>query len=159
MDGEFQGLNLIELLDLLEPVPDPSPPSMWPETTGWIWLGVILAGLVTLAMRRYRARRRATAYRRAALAELAAVGTDPAAISGILRRTALAAYPRRRVAPLDGEDWLSFLDETGGCTGFREGPGRALIEIPYSGRSSPGSDALERLAAGWVRRHRRESAG
>ena len=32
MESEFDGLGLVELLDLLEPVPEPVPVSLWPST-------------------------------------------------------------------------------------------------------------------------------
>jgi hypothetical protein len=156
MSDALDGLNLIELLDLLEPVPEPPAPALWPQTAGWVWLGLALAALALWVGRRLLARRRANAYRCAALDAIAAAGDDPAALAAILRRAALAAYPRRAVAGLAGDDWLAFLDRAYGGAGFREGPGRALIRAPYApGAAAPG---LAALAAEWTRRHRRAPA-
>ncbi len=49
----------------------------------------------------------------------------------VLRRAALSAGPRERVASLSSRDWLAFTDAAGG--GFSDGPGRTLWEAPYSG--------------------------
>ena len=34
------------MIDLLEPAPEPDPVSMWPQTMGWLWLGLILLVLI-----------------------------------------------------------------------------------------------------------------
>ena len=149
---ELEGLNLVELLDLLEPVPEPEPVSMAPQTAGWVWLGVVLLLLLAVAVRAFVRHRRANAYRRAALAELDAAGDDPARIAEIVRRTALRAFPRREVASVHGEDWLAFLDRTGRGAGFVSAPGRAMLAAPY--RPVPPDPALASLARDWVRHHR-----
>lgn len=153
MSEDISKLNLVELLELLEPVPEPPPVSLWPQTQGWIWLGIIVAAVVVWLLRRWISTRRANAYRRAALGEIVAAGNDPTAIATILRRAALAAYPRTEIAGLYGEDWLRFLDRTYGGTGFCEGPGRAFAVAPYAPPSQ--ASGLAPLAGEWVRRHRR----
>lgn len=152
MEEDLSGLTLLELLDLLEPPPDPAPVSMVPQTVGWIWLGLGLLVLLVLAVRRFMRHRRETAYRRAALKALDAAGNDPAQIAQVLRRAALAAFPRRQVAALTGADWLAFLDRTMGGNGFADGPGRSLVEAPY--RDTPPDPDLPPLARRWIRHHR-----
>ena len=157
MSEDLSKLNLVELLDLLEPVPEPTPVSLWPQTVGWVWLG--LAVLVAVAWLLYRWHRwhRANAYRREALKALALAGSDPGAVAEILRRAALSAFPRREIAGLTGEAWLAFLDRSYGGSGFSEGPGRLLAVAPYagSGAGTASTAGLAPLAAEWVRRHRR----
>ena len=154
MNDDLSGLTLIELLDLLEPVPEPAPVSLWPQTLGWIWLGIIVVAVAVFLVRRWLRTHRANAYRRAALEEIATLDDDPAALAVVLRRTALAAYPRASVAGLHGEAWLGFLDHAYGGTEFRDGPGRAVAVAPYGPvAASPG---LAQLAATWVRTHRRQ---
>ncbi|UOM33487.1 DUF4381 domain-containing protein [Acuticoccus sp. I52.16.1] len=150
--------SLVDLLDqLVEPQP-PAPVSMMPETAGWAVLAALVLVAAAFGAWRWWRHWRADAYRRAALAELAAAGDDAARIATVLRRTALAAWPRERVAALSGEAWLAFLDETGGDGGFGGGPGRALIAAPYRGDGGA-SPEVAALAARWVRRHRvREAA-
>lgn len=152
-DGAPAPTTLIDLLDRLVEPPEPAPVPMTPQTWGWTVLAAALAlALAWIAWRAWR-RWRADAYRRAALAELAAAGDDPATIAGILRRTALAAWPRERVASLTGRDWLAFLDATGGGGSFGEGPGALLAEAPYRADAAP-RPGLGAIAAHWVRRHR-----
>jgi len=153
MSEDLSRLTLVDLLDLLEPVPEPPQVSLWPQTAGWIWLGLAVACVAAWLGRRWLATRRANAYRRAALKAIAAAGDDPVALAEIVRRAALAGYPRAEVAGLYGEDWLAFLDEAYGGTGFREGPGRLLAVAPYtSARRAPD---LASLVAEWVRHHYR----
>ncbi len=168
MKEDLAGLDLIELLDRLEPLAEPAPISLWPQTEAWAWVGLaVLLGLIWLA-RRGMVRRRARAYRRMALAEIAAARSSPATIAEILRRTALVAYPRSEVAGLYGDDWLAFLDKTGPlprsglATNFREGPGRCLARAPYSRTSEAVQDdhrQMVALANRWVRHHRSAAGG
>ncbi len=155
---ESSPVNLVELIEKLAEPTEPIPVSMAPQTAGWVVLAAItLTVLILLAWRGY-AHRRANAYRRAALAELDACGNDPAKIADILRRTALAAWPRQRVASLAGEDWIAFLDETGGGARFGDGLGKILIAAPYQSASAQAEPKLTKLAADWIRGHRAEAA-
>ncbi len=157
MSDDLSKLDLIELLALLEPIPEPAPVSLFPQTAGWLWLGIVTAALAALWARRLWLRHRADAYRRAALAEIGSAGGDPVILSQILRRTALVAYPREDVASLYGDAWLAFLDRAVGGSAFSAGPGRAFAQAPYA-REDRREAALEGLATDWVRRHRRAQA-
>ena len=72
MSEDLSRLTLVDLLDLLEPVPEPPQVSLWPQTVGWIWLGLAVACVAGWLGRRWLMNRRANAYRRAALKEIAA---------------------------------------------------------------------------------------
>ena len=153
MQEDLSRLNLVELLERLEPVPEPAAVPLWPQTVAWLWIGLLLLSVVLWLGRRWQRHRHANAYRRAALGAIAAAGDDPAALAAILRRTALVAFPRREVAGLYGDAWLAFLDRAYGGAEFTRGPGRVLATAPWA----PGTDAagLAPLVATWVRRHRR----
>lgn len=114
--SQYDGLNLPQLLDRMHELALPEPVSWIPQTPGW-W--VLLAWLLAMAafgawqIGAYRHRNR---YRREALRRLAMIesqaGRRPgtaAQIAGLLKRTALVAYPRRQVANLYGADWAQFL--------------------------------------------------
>ncbi len=146
------GKDLVTLLDMLKPIPEPAPISMWPATQAWIWLGLALLVLLGWAGWRIHRHWTANAYRRAALVELKAAGDDPVAIAAILRRAALVAYPRRQVAGLVGAEWLSFLDRTGGKGAFSSDLGAVLISAPY--RPQPASPALAAVARDWLKSHK-----
>ncbi|GGF58720.1 hypothetical protein GCM10007301_18030 [Azorhizobium oxalatiphilum] len=149
--------DLSRLADIALPPPVP----FWPPAPGWCVLaGAAVIAFLILVWACVRHRRR-TAYRRAALAELSAIGPASdaermAAISAILKRAALVAYPRAEVAGLTGQGWLAFLDRTSGRSDFTEGAGRALRNAPFG---APAGDGAAVLAAAvfWVRTHRAEA--
>jgi len=139
----------------------PAPPGFWPPAPGWWLLALVLiAALVASGERGLRQWRRARR-RRAILAELEQLQTEresgpalAAAVSAMLKRVALSRYPRVEVAPLSGEEWLRFLDQTGGGGRFGDGPGRALADAPYA-PDTAGVDVAGLLAAArdWIRRN------
>ncbi|MCP4382959.1 MAG: DUF4381 domain-containing protein [Hyphomicrobiales bacterium] len=145
-------MTLVDYMNQLELAPEPASISLWPETSGWIWLGLAILALVVWGLMRWRRARRASLYRRQALGELAGAGNDPAAIATILRRTALAGFSRSDVASLQGDAWLAFLDRTYGGDGFSRGPGAAIVRGPYA--PTQPVDGLVLLAGQWIRRHR-----
>jgi hypothetical protein len=155
MSQHLDGLNLVELLDLLEPMAEPTRVAMTPQTPGWIVLGLAMLGLflwTAIALLRHY---RSNAYRRAALAELQHLSRDgeqPAQIAVLLRRTALAAYPRDQVASLHGDAWLRFLDDHFPGEGFSTGPGHVLATAPW--RPTAPDPAVTALARDWILRHR-----
>jgi hypothetical protein len=137
----------------------PPEPDIWPLAPGWwalLVLSLVLLGLVTWRLYRgYGALRR----RRRILGELADLngrnaGPDLAAeVSALLKRVALARFPRAEVAPLTGQNWLEFLDRNGGGGRFAAGPGRALAEGPYAPASSFDAQALLVVAEDWIRKN------
>jgi hypothetical protein len=154
-------------LDHLVDIVVPPPVAWWPPAPGWCVIGA--AALVTAGWLAWRAwaRWRAAAYRRAALAELrrlearagderqraAALGDLPA----LVKRTALAAFPREVVASLSGEPWLRFLDRTGGTDAYTAGRGRVLGDLAYDPRAArldaPAATELFGIVRGWIRAH------
>ena len=145
--------SLVDLIDkLFEPSPPP-PISMVPQTGGWVVLAILAAMAAGYATYRYIGYRRRNAYRQAALEDLAGAGENPAAIAAVLRRTALAAYPRRDVASLSGADWIKFLDRTADKPLFANGVGRALTQAPYTDDPAPAT-GLTQAARDWIIHHR-----
>ncbi len=151
--------SLSRLHDIV--VPEPLP--WWPPAPGWIVLAVLalLAG-VGLAWIRWRRWKR-DAYRRAALTELDRIGSDRtgglAALPALIKRTALAAYPRAEVASLHGDAWLEFLDREGKTDRFSRGPGRLLPELSFRPGAAEriderGATELLALTRDWIRTHR-----
>ena len=152
MNAPTEVVTLVDLIDRLVEVPPPPPVSMWPQTWGW-WVVAALVVLVVTSAVTYLARRyRANAYRRAALAELNAAGDDAVVIAGILRRTALAAFPRREVSHLSGDEWLGFLESTAEGCSFEGQPGSVITTAPY--RPGDNAEGLNHLARKWVRKHK-----
>ena len=143
-----------EPLDKLYDFYQPPPPSWTPQTIGWyvvfVLFGIAVVWLAIHYLRRWLSDR----YRREALRELAL--SPPEQFSTLLKRTALAAWPRERVASLSGEAWLGFLDETAGSDRFMRTPGSRIEEIALRQVALSGDDEreLRAIAAEWIRRHR-----
>jgi Ca-activated chloride channel family protein len=140
-------------------IPLPAQIGLWPET----WAARIAAVLIILgliaAIWRFARTRHANRYRRAALAELDRIMHGPQPSAGalelLLRRTALAVFPREAIAPLSGPAWLAFLDKTYGGHEFSGGVGRTLALSPYAPQLA-GSEAIAPLAdlvRRWIRTH------
>ena len=146
-------------------IPLPQPVSLLPQT--WpsrIAIALLLAAAIA-AVWRIVHQRHVNRYRREALAELGrieqAVDADKAPaelvtrLAVLVRRTALAAFPRKRIAPLAGPAWLAFLDSTYDGSEFAEGPGRLLASAPYQ-RIAPDGGEVRSLAAvvrRWIGEH------
>lgn len=158
MSDEWQGLMLPELVDLLQPVPEPDLISMMPQTAGWLWIAAFLAGCLLIAARQAWRYWRTNAYRRAALRELQTASGDPAALAHLLRRTALNAYPRDAVASLHGTDWLAFLDKSYGGRDFSNGAGTALNRLTYAEKPNSSDAELKLLVERWIKTHRKVTA-
>lgn len=147
----------------------PAAPAFWPPAPGWWVLAALLLALTVgtafVGWRRHRRR----GWARRVLDNLAALEArvreqrSPEALAEIaqlMRRLALARYPRDRVSPLAGLDWLRFLDESGGDGRFVDGPGRVLATLPYR-RALPANldvEALLALVHDWVRANLRSAA-
>ena len=141
-------------LDKLHDFYQPPPPPWTPQTIGWYAVfaiaGLLLLWAVVHGVRRWTANR----YRREALRELAHTPAD--GTSALLKRAALSAWPREKVAPLSGDAWLSFLSVTSGEESFQRTPANRMEEIALrpSALSSEEEAALRRVAGNWIRRHR-----
>lgn len=145
-------------IDVAPPVP------YTPITVGWYLLAGVAVGLLirasVLAVRRYRK----DVYRRRALRELAELrallGTEREralhAVPGLLKRCALAVFPRERVAALSGAPWIDFLEQKAPSV-LSSNSKQALITLVTGSASAlPASVDAKLLedVARWVQRHR-----
>ncbi|MES5047036.1 DUF4381 domain-containing protein [Rhizobium nepotum] len=137
-----------------------------PQTWGWSVLAGALLIMLAVIGTRWILRYRANAYRREAVALVNVIEErlrDPAArreglrdIAEILKRTALAAWPRSEVASLSGNAWIRFLEE-------HDDDGRMLQRLvddfEYRGAGLDAdlpSDVCSELvvaARNWIERH------
>lgn len=147
----------------------PPPVPYEPKTAGWYVLaGVLLVVMgygATRAVRRYRR----DAYRRMSLGELrglkSRIGTDRHRVllelPCLLKRSALAVFPREQVASLHGQTWLDFLEEKGPGT-FSQSSKAALLTLTLGSPEDLPSAAdgeLMNSVGSWIRRHRSERQG
>ena len=146
----------------------PPPTSWWPPAAGWYLLGVLLliaaTWLVVAAIRHWRKNR----YRAAGIALLkelrqssrqATPGEVVAELNRLLKRVALARWPRRDVAQLVGAEWIDFLDRTGPTDKrFTTDQAHALRDVAYSDQLSQQLTAAQlgelfMAADRWIRQH------
>ncbi len=152
--------NAPDPLQDLRDVHLPDPISWWPPAIGW-WmiLGLLIIGssLIIWAWgycQRTRPRRLALAQLRDVKLQYAAHPDDQWAISQLshlVRRVALAMFPRSHVAGLSGQTWLQFLDTTGHTNQFSDGPGQALRSGPYQSYGHRAVSDLMPLIERWIR--------
>ena len=132
-------------LNNLRDIVIPDPPPLWPFATGlWIAIGVVVLTIGLIIWRLMIVRRR-NAYRRAGL-QLLSAATSTRDVSVIMKRVALAAFPREQVASLYGGDWITFLQETCPSVSF-------TAEIAGEDSASPSGEFIT-LARTWIQRHR-----
>jgi hypothetical protein len=125
-----------------------------PQTTAWyvVFAALALLGIAfTFRLVRSWLQNR---YRRAALREL--TSTSPQNFSALLKRTALAAWPREAVASLSGHRWLKFLDDSAAMQSFASSPGSSIEDIAISGEQPSTDDErrLRKIVDHWIRGHR-----
>ncbi len=131
----------------------------WPLAPGWYLLvtGLVLTGaLITFLFRRYYMNGRA---KRKALRTLEAIQQQylqdnnsqlcSAAISELLKRVALAYYPRTRVASLQGDAWMVFLNETAEGVDFND-VRTLLLELPWQPPRPHNLQPLFNTAREWI---------
>jgi hypothetical protein len=157
--------NLSNLRDIIEPATIP----WWPLAPGMVLIIVLIMLWTAVAMLLWWRHWRRNAYRRQALADMAAIATKIRSpqtrptglqqLSVLLKRVALAAFPRAEVAALAGAEWAKFLDGQIGDDFFRSGPGRVLAAAssdPDVGAELTPSDCdrLIQTARRWITAHR-----
>ena len=141
-------------LDNLHDFYQPPPPAWTPQTIGWYVVFAVIALLAMWIIIHSLRRWLANGYRREALRELALL--QPEQFSTLLKRTALSAWPRDKVASLSGEAWLNFLNESAENNSFHQTPGNRIEEIALRSQTLSGEDerTLRKITAEWIRRHR-----
>jgi hypothetical protein len=164
LDGATKAA-LQQLADIVAPPRVPFVPQTW----GWAALLAVALLLAAIAIWTWRLRRRANRYRREALAELdrleAAIGDDARrneavlALPPLVKRVALAAWPRRTVAPLSGDEWVAFLRQHAGGGPFPDMAAQLFKDGEYqAGAGSPvnraDAQSITDAARQWIEDHR-----
>lgn len=150
----------LDLLKQLRDIHYPPPISFWPPAIGWYFVGAIL--LIALGVMGYYIFRRWSQQKlkRAVLKRLLELEQEnnlthaaAAELSVLLKRCALARFPRQQVAGLHGEQWLHFLDATSLTTEFTNGVGRMLVVYPYRSSIQALPTGLFDLIRDWVKKN------
>ena len=119
----------------------PPPISFWPIAPGWIllyFLTCLALGFAVFKWRELKKRHLIINYALTQLTELQTLAQHnpqnvyiAAEISTLIRRTALHYFPRAAIAGLSGQQWLTFLNESGRTTQFTDQVGQLLLDAPY----------------------------
>ena len=160
MSERYDGLSLPELLDLMHGNVEPAPVSLLPATDAWLVVAGWTIAIVTIATAAAWRRWQRNRYRREALRALDNIkadasldaSTSAAQIAEVVKRTALAAYPRETVASLYGKAWSEFLV----TSSKHDRRVAASADELASAAWLPGADGPGLLPAArrWIRVHR-----
>jgi hypothetical protein len=150
--------SLENLHDLVMPVPVP----WWPPAPGWFIVSAVLVMVLGWWLIRAIQQWQSNSYRREALVLLGKIDGSGAELPILIKRVALSAYPRERVASLTGEEWLAFLDQTGHTDAFTTGAGRWLARVAYEPQltaslSTSELNGLLTAVRDWILRHQPET--
>ncbi len=126
-------------LDSLVDIVSLEPVRWWPWANGW-WFALALLvvwGLFfgwSAGVRWVRNRYRREALKQLTILEMAGRNEQDrnrvlGQLATLLKRVALAAYARPRVASLTGLEWVRFLDSTALGVQFSSGPARCLASV------------------------------
>jgi hypothetical protein len=150
-----------DLLAQLRGIHEPPPVSWWPPAPGWWLAGAALLLTIVIAVWLIR-QRRAMAMHAAALRRIDEIARNyqqtgdsaqlAQAVSILLRRFAVNTFPERDVGGLHGDQWLEFLDNTGGDGEFVQQHRASLLEAPYRRDAQVDGEALLRSARRWLRK-------
>jgi len=143
----------------------PPPVSWLPQTWGWAALAALLGILLLSAFLAWLRRYRRNAYRREALRLLDSIAADIRnpinrergvhKLTELLKRTALAAWPRRDVAALTGHAWVLRLNSRGADSALT----RLLDDLEYhdgvaiAALPDDTADELVLKSRRWIRGH------
>jgi hypothetical protein len=155
-------MNSSDPLAQLRDIHLPEPAGWWPPAPGWWFVAISLLIVVIFAIRIVKEWLAKGRFRREARLELKNLigkqdGMDDREfveqINILLRRVAVHAYGRERVATLTGRKWLEFLDQTGKTTHFTSGEGEVLAEGHYRPEIRVDRSQLLPLIEKWLGRH------
>lgn len=152
-------------LDQLADIHLPDGVSWWPLAPGW-WALLALVIIALVGFFIWRRRKAQNIYRNIAQHQLAGIYADYQqtqnaaaylqALSLLLRRTALTAYPHSFNASIKGEEWLQWLDQV--CPAlpekFSSELGENLLTSAYQKNPNIDVSGLQQLSAQWINLHR-----
>ena len=148
----------------LSPLMEPSPVEFSMDTIGWKILFVLLLIIIIYSAYKIFLHYKHIKYRRNAVAKIIEISqlSDkeiPFVITQIMfqiKQTALQTFGRKKVASLEGEKWLQFLDETANGVNFINYKDVILTSIyknEISSEMSLDKDDFIKNSIKWIKKH------
>jgi len=151
------------LISLPNDIITPTAVSIWPLAWGW-WLTIVALIFISIGAFVYANNYQNQSYRRQALALLKqqrALWLSQQEslqhffnILSILKRTAITAFPRERVASLREHEWVKFLNAKTDNAYFIEEVADYICRGQYQARHPVKIDLLYDACYQWVRKHK-----
>ena len=153
-------------LDHLAQLRDIHQPNMienWPPAPGWWLLAILALVFLIVVINRCLRHWRDNQYRREAIKEINELLKDwqyhqndqvyLTSLQELLKRVALTAFPRDKVASLTGEAWVQFLDRSTDSRDFSVGEMELLVDGAYKPSLVVNIESIQYLATQWIKRH------
>lgn len=157
-------LKAAESLKQLKDIHLPAPVSWWPLAPGWYVLSGLLLLMVFILCYRLYQRYLDARPKKQALQLLAEYYRQyeqegnsqltSARLSELLKRVALAYYPREKVAGLKGEAWIQFLNSTAKNVNFNPVKD-LLLELPFQPEQRRPLKPLFTRTQDWIKQRRK----
>ena len=142
----------------LRPLHLPPEIGWWPPAPGWWLLALMLMAFVAWVMivwRRGAARREALRIIRSVERSELAGSALAQQVNLLLRRYAMACYPRQKAEALAGDAWLEFLHRHGAGRDFTSTAAQALTGAAFALNADVDRGALVDLARHWIKKNPR----
>ena len=150
----------------LKPLIEPTPVEFTMDTIGWKMLFFVLLISVLYGIYKCYLHYKSNQYRRDAIVKIAAIESDselsiPEFITQIMfqiKQTALFAFGRKKVASLEGNQWLQFLEENAKGASFskyQNAISEAIYKDEVSEESNFNKEEFVKTSINWIRNHAR----
>ncbi len=139
----------------------PEPIAYWPQTWGWVVVGILVLILIAwLVYRRWLVWKK-NEYRRQAmhcLEQIANGSLSIHALPKLLRATALQGYPRKQIVQLNGKDWVDWLNQSANASLYEQTDAAIFDSLAYCkvdslNLSKQESQRLVSVSRQWVKVH------
>ncbi|SFI95854.1 protein of unknown function [Phyllobacterium sp. CL33Tsu] len=156
-------LAIQQALKSLADIATPAPVALFPQTWGWALVAILLLAALAMACWHWFKKRRANRYRREALQILDRLESDGDAdtiareVPILVKRVALAVWPRDAVAAQSGGAWVAFLQNALPDRNLGADLVHMLDDLEYhpTRESDPSGNPKQLLAAArhWIEKH------
>ena len=155
------------------PLEDIIPPSLidfWPLALGWWLLLALVIALIVISVIAYRRYQKHWVYRKEALSLLQATlkqwqqkefsdSVFYQHLFGIVKRTALTAYPEQNIASTYGDQWLTLLKKQAPDIKVDNTIIEAICFAQYQKTTEADSQSVYQFCEQWIKQHKSQWQG